>query len=41
MKPPDQGLEELKKGLWEFLRPRLWIGLGILVLAALYIFWPR
>ncbi len=41
MKPPDPSVEELKQGLWRFLLPRIVIGGGVLLLAALYIFWPR
>ena len=36
---PD--IEELKKEGRKFLYPRLVIGVGLLVIMAVYIFWPR
>ena len=40
-KPPDPSVDELKKGAAGFLVPRIAIGLLLLVITALYIFWPR
>ena len=40
-KPLDPSVEELKKGAKSFLGPRIVIGLVLLVLTAVYIFWPR
>jgi hypothetical protein len=36
---PD--VDELKQGARRFLYPRIVIGLGLLAVMALYIFWPR
>lgn len=41
MKPRDPSVEALKKGAWAWLFPRLVIGLLVVLLAAVYIFWPR
>ncbi len=36
-----QDVDELKQGARRFLYPRIIIGLVLLALMALYIFWPR
>lgn len=41
MKPNDPSVEELKKGARSFLYPRILIGVALLVIMAVYIFWPR
>ncbi len=41
MKPEDSSVEDLKKGAQRFLVPRLIIGGVLLLIMALYIFWPR
>lgn len=40
-KPPDPTVEELKKGTYAWLYPRIVIGLVLLVIAAAWIYWPR
>ncbi len=39
MKPED--VNDLKEGARRFLYPRILIGVVLLVLMAVYIFWPR
>jgi hypothetical protein len=39
--PPEGSVEDLKRGARRFLYPRIAIGVVLLVLMALYIFWPR
>ena len=34
-------LTEAEKEIWRYLRPRLAIGLVVVLLAAIYIFWPH
>ncbi len=41
MKREDPNLDEMKEGARTFLYPRIIIGVGLLVLFAVYIFWPR
>ncbi len=40
-KLPDSSVDELKREVRRFLYPRFAIGLALLALMALYIFWPR
>lgn len=41
MTPKKQDLEDLKNGASRFLFPRILIGAVLLMIMALYIFWPR
>ncbi|MBS1150679.1 MAG: hypothetical protein H6Q89_2377 [Myxococcaceae bacterium] len=40
-KPPDPSVAELKQGARAWLYPRVVIGVVLVVVMAVYIFWPR
>lgn len=39
--PPDSGVDQLKKDAWRYLFPRFAVAIVVLLIMALYIFWPR